>query len=72
MFNLTNRLDILPAKLPESTDLLQDDVDIRQIMHQGSLIQAANPKQGTRPAWNMAWRMWGGGEALHLHPLLSE
>lgn len=47
MSSLTNRLELPPAKPAASTFLLQDDVNTRQIKHQGGLIQAANPSKAT-------------------------
>lgn len=45
MPDLADRLEMLPAKLPELTFPLQADVNIRQIMHHCGLIQAANPSK---------------------------
>lgn len=51
--NLTDKLELLPVKLPESILLLQDGENIRQIMHQEVSSRQQTPRKA--PDLPVAW-----------------
>lgn len=55
---LMNENIIPSAKLPAFMFIFWGNVDIGQVMHKGGLIQAANPKKGTSPAYSMLGGLW--------------